>query len=212
MIGLKVGFLEVISETEERLRRNKLWLCRCECGNEVLVSGAMLKRSEKKSCGCKTKAETSGTHGMCGTPTHTSWRSMVDRCTKDYHKSYKSYKDKEVSPRWLESFENFYEDMGERSTGTTLDRVNNSLGYFKENCRWADASTQQQNKEPNYINKNKGLAGVFKSKDRFISRIRYNGQREYLGSFRSPEEANEAYNNRGKEVFGDLWVYKGQSK
>jgi len=212
MIGTKVGFLEVIAETPERIRRNKLWLCRCECGSEVLVSTPMLRAEEKKSCGCKTKAETSGTHGMHGTPTHTSWRTMRERCTKEYHKSYERYKDKEVDPKWLESFEAFYEDMGDRPEGTTLDRIDNSLGYFKENCRWSTTSVQQQNKEPNFVNKNKGLAGVFESKGRFCARIRYNGTREYLGTFSTPEEANEAYNKKGLEIFGDTWVYKGQKK
>mgnify|MGYP001964621175 CR=1 FL=1 len=137
---------------------------------------------------------------------------MRERCTKEYHKSYERYKDKEVDPKWLESFEAFYEDMGDRPEGTTLDRIDNSLGYFKENCRWSTTSVQQQNKEPNFVNKNKGLAGVFESKGRFCARIRYNGTREYLGTFSTPEEANEAYNKKGLEIFGDTWVYKGQKK
>lgn len=210
MIGFRVGFLEVIQETNERKNRNKLWLCRCECGGEILVSGSTLKLGEKKSCGCKTKAETSGTHGMYGTPTHISWRSMRERCTKEYHHSNDRYKDKEVDPAWLESFEAFYADMGVRPDGMTLDRINNSLGYFKENCRWATLSIQQQNKEPNFINKNKGLAGVFESHGKFCARIRYHGKREYLGIFETPEAANDAYNKRGLEIFGDAWIYKGQ--
>lgn len=209
MIGFKSGFLTVVGESDQRLNRNKLWQCICECGTEILVSSHVLKKFEKKSCGCKTKAEVMGTHGMYGTPTHNTWRTMIERCTKPYHKSYEIYKDKTIDPKWL-TFEGFFEDMGERSEGMTLDRVDPSLGYCRENCRWATDSQQQQNKEPNYINKNKGLAGVFESNGKFCARIRYNGQREYLGTFSTPEEANEAYNKRGKEVFGDSWVYKGQ--
>ena len=211
MIGFKSGFLIVVEETNERLRRNKLWKCICVCGTEVLVTTHSLKNYEKKSCGCKTKAETSGTHGMTGTPTHNTWRTMVERCTKSYHKSYDRYNSVEIDTKWM-NFEGFYEDMGERPEGMTLDRIDNNKGYNKENCRWATDSQQQQNKEPNYINKNKGLAGVFESKGKFCARIRYNGQREYLGTFSTPEEANEAYNKRGQEVFGDSWVYKGQKK
>lgn len=212
MIGMKVGFLEVVAETDKRIRRNKVWVCKCVCGNEIDVSAAVLKAGDKKSCGCKTKAETVGSHGMHGTPTHNSWRTMRERCTKEYHKSYEKYKDIPVDPEWLDSFEAFYKDMGERPEGMTLDRIDNSLGYCKENCRWADASTQQQNKSPNYINKNKGLAGVFESNGKFCARIRYDGKREYLGTFDTPELANEAYNRRGYEIFGDAWVYKGQKK
>ncbi len=207
--GQIVGFLKVIQKSKTKVdRRGLLWQCVCECGTEVLVSTAMLVNNEKKSCGCKTKAETSGTHGMHGTPTHTSWRTMRERCTKEYHKSFDRYKDKKVDPEWLESFEAFYRDMGERPEGTTLDRIDNKLGYYKENCRWATASQQQQNKQPNKINKNKGLAGVFESNGKFCARIRYNGQREYLGTFNTPEEANAAYNAKGLEIFGDEWVNK----
>lgn len=207
--GQTVGFLKVIEKSTNKGRnRGFLWLCVCECGTEVFIETAMLVNNEKKSCGCKTKAETSGTHGMYGTPTYVSWNSMRERCTKEYHKSFERYKDKEIDPEWLESFEAFYKDMGERPEGMTLDRINNELGYNKENCRWATLSQQQQNKTPNKINKNKGLAGVYGSNGRFCARIRYNGQREYLGIFNTPEEANAAYNARGLQIFGDEWIIK----
>ena len=43
------------------------------------------------------------------------------------------------------SFDNFYRDMGDRPDGKTLDRIDNSKGYFKENCRWATHKEQQNN-------------------------------------------------------------------
>lgn len=203
------GFLTVLEKSQKKVGRNYLWSCKCECGNIISVLSTVLRKGEKKSCGCKTKAETSGTHGMYGTPTHNTWRTMIERCTRPYHKSYEKYKTVSICSRWMESFENFYEDMGERPEGTTLDRLDNNMGYSKENCRWATGTQQQQNKKPNYINKNKGLAGVATSGNKFAARIRYNGKREYLGSFETPEEANAAYNKRGFEIFGDEWIYKG---
>jgi hypothetical protein len=47
--------------------------------------------------------------------------------------------------RWM-CYRNFYEDMGERPDGTTLDRIDVNKGYFKENCRWADSATQARNR------------------------------------------------------------------
>lgn len=208
--GLTVGFLTVIKKTTQKgSNRDFLWECLCECGNTLLLKSQMLRAGDKKSCGCKTKAETSGTHGMYGTPSHNSWRTMRERCLKPSHKSYEYYKDVPIDPEWIESFEAFYRDMGDRPEGKTLDRIDNSLGYCKENCRWATDSEQQQNKRPNYINKHKGLAGVGASGDKFQARIRHEGVREYLGTFDTPEEANEAYNKRGLELLGDAWVYKG---
>lgn len=209
--GSVVGFLSVIGEANKRdARRNRLWNCMCECGNLVLVSSCALINGEKKSCGCKTKAETCGTHGMSGTPTHNSWVSMRGRCLNPTHKSNTYYKNVTIDPDWVGSFEMFYKDMGERPKDMTLDRINNDLGYHRDNCRWATLSEQQHNKSPNYINKHKGLAGVSSTgKLKFKATIRFEGVVEHLGTFSTPEEANKAYNDRGIELMGEAWVYKG---
>jgi len=56
------------------------------------------------------------------------------------------------------------------------------------------------------INKNKGLTpfvGVYKAGNRYISRIRNNYERIYLGSFDTAEEAHAAYCVKAKELFGE---------
>jgi hypothetical protein len=78
------------------------------------------------------------------TPTYYSWREMKRRCTDTKGKAYETYSGK-LSDRWR-SFDAFLEDMGERPEGTTLDRVDGTLGYTKENCRWATWETQMRNR------------------------------------------------------------------
>lgn len=82
------------------------------------------------------------------TPTYRSWESMKSRCKgTGGRKNNKWYLDKGITydPDW-ETFANFLRDMGERPEGCTLDRIDNSKGYSKENCRWATASQQSKNR------------------------------------------------------------------
>jgi hypothetical protein len=72
---------------------------------------------------------------------------MIQRCYNPNNKGYKNYGGRgiKVCARWLESFENFYEDMGDCPKGLTLDRKDNDGDYTSENCRWATKEEQQNN-------------------------------------------------------------------
>lgn len=87
-------------------------------------------------------------HHMTDSPTYGSWRAMLKRCTNPKHPAYASYGGRGITvcERWLHSFQNFLEDMGERPAGKTLDRKNNDLGYSPANCRWATWNEQARNK------------------------------------------------------------------
>lgn len=86
------------------------------------------------------------------TPTYISWMRMRDRCNNKKHHAFGRYGGAgvRVCERW-DSFVNFLEDMGERPPGTSLDRLDNSKGYCKENCRWATEVQQQRNRRTNVL-------------------------------------------------------------
>ncbi len=94
------------------------------------------------------------THGMTRSPTYRSWESMKRRCTKETDPKYVDYGGRgiKVCERWLNSFESFLADLGERPERTTLDRFPNNDGdYEPGNCRWATIRQQSMNKRSNII-------------------------------------------------------------
>lgn len=52
LAGKKFGKLTVIKYLNKGGKYGKIWLCKCDCGNEVEVGTANLKNGHKTSCGC----------------------------------------------------------------------------------------------------------------------------------------------------------------
>jgi hypothetical protein len=76
---------------------------------------------------------------------------MATRCNNTNHIHYNRYGGRGITvcERWLK-FENFLEDMGVRPEGYSLERANNELGYYKENCKWATQLEQMNNRCNNF--------------------------------------------------------------
>lgn len=158
----KYGLLTVIRRVKNVKSRTS-WLCDCECGNQAVVSSSKLKNGHTKSCGCLQRllASTSNKkHGhSCypnkgkATKEYNTWSLIKRRCGKSATTSEtKNYYEKGifVCDEWANSFENFLLDMGySPSSKHSIDRIDNNLGYFKENCRWTDSKTQARNKSNN---------------------------------------------------------------
>lgn len=91
------------------------------------------------------------THGRSYDREYKTYHAMIQRCTNSKDPSFDRYGGAgiEVCDRWLESFENFYADMGTRPPRTSLDRIDGRLGYIKGNCRWATALEQNNNRDNN---------------------------------------------------------------
>lgn len=72
---------------------------------------------------------------------------MRQRCLYPRHASYQKYGAKGITicDEWRDSFSAFLRDMGARPPGKTLDRIDGTKGYFKDNCRWATPKEQAAN-------------------------------------------------------------------
>lgn len=84
--------------------------------------------------------------------TYASWAKMRRRCIDPTYHGFADYGGRGITfcERW-ESFEKFFDDMGARPAGKTLDRREVNKNYEPGNCRWADAFEQANNTRVNHF-------------------------------------------------------------
>lgn len=139
--------LEVIGKDPNNPRR---LICKCVCGSVKSIIAKSVTSNTTKSCGCLAReviSANSKTHGDSHTPTHRSWSAMMHRCRCSTSKDYARYGGSGITvcKEW-DSYERFKQDMGERPTGTSLDRLDTLGNYEPGNCRWASIKEQNMNR------------------------------------------------------------------
>lgn len=165
-VGERYGKLTIIKEVEPRIKHNgkieRMFLCRCDCGEEIVAPLTLMRQGRKQSCGCirfPIKSKSSK-------PTHRPelrkenprlyriWNGMRGRCFNVKNTNYYLYGERGITicDDWL-YFENFYDwaiSNGYSDT-LTIDRINPNENYEPSNCRWVDLITQGNNRRNNTL-------------------------------------------------------------
>lgn len=121
----------------------------CKCGNLFITFIHLVKNFHTQSCGCLTI-----THGQSKSSEYNTWCLMRKRCANPSSPDYKYYGERGivVCERWLSSYQNFIEDMGQKpSAKHSIERNDVNGNYEPFNCRWATPTEQARNKTNNKI-------------------------------------------------------------
>lgn len=166
LLDKKFHRLLVVAKAPSRNQR-AYWLCVCDCNKSVEVTTSSLTTGNTKSCGCwkrqiasEKARKQSFKHGHSGgvitnsraSLTYRSWTSMLTRCNNPKATQYYNYGGRGITvcDRWqgVDGFSNFLADVGERTKGNTLDRIDVNKNYEPGNCRWSTPQVQMKNRRP----------------------------------------------------------------
>lgn len=153
--GTRYGRLVMVRELERVTlpsgQKNRVYLCRCDCGNESRVRHLHLIRNRILSCGCNSGEK----HGLQHTKIYSVWSSMKQRCHAPYvnKASIDSYQKRGivVCAEWQKSFTAFYNwaMANGYKEGLEIDRKDNDSGYSPSNCRWVTREVNMSNTRQN---------------------------------------------------------------
>lgn len=158
--GHKYHRLTVLRRALVQPGGNIVFICLCECGRTINVTGDKLRSGNTKSCGC-LKHDVLTTHGESKHPLYMVWYNMVRRCADQTDIGWKNYGGRgiKVCSEWTgeNGLVNFITDMPPRPFGKSLERKDNNGPYSKENCYWATRAEQSRNMRTNRFIEYAGL-------------------------------------------------------
>ncbi len=155
LTGQKFGKLTVLEKVGADKRYNALWLCKCDCGNEKIITRDRLVTGHSKSCGCLRKENCikHTKHGLTHARIHRIWAGIKRRCTVIKDRAYKYYGGRGIKmcEEWFKNSKAFIDWAYSNgySDNLTIERIDVNGNYEPSNCKWIDIKEQQRNKRSN---------------------------------------------------------------
>ena len=154
LTGQRFGRLTAIKRAYVDKDHESFWLCKCDCGNEVVVGIGCLNSGNTQSCGCSRNGGTNKTHGETKTRLHSIWVNMKNRCRNKKIKEYKHYGGRgiRVCKEWYDSYETFrdWALANGYADDLSIDRIDVNGNYEPINCRWVTTQKQMNNTRRNH--------------------------------------------------------------
>ncbi len=157
MTGTRYNSVIAVNEAGIAASRDTKWLFLCDCGNLFEANGYYVRCGKVKdcpSCAAERVRMASVKHWLSNTAEFSTWTDIQTRCYNSKTKAFKHYGGRGivVCKRWLDSFDNFLSDMGNRpSKNHSIERINVNGNYEPSNCKWVTDKEQANNKRSNVL-------------------------------------------------------------
>ena len=164
LVGDTYGLLEVKEYIGTDPQCIAHYICKCECGQYLIIPHNHLRSGHTSSCGCEMKRinaqmrRNETFHGMWKSRIYNIHAKMISRCYNKKSVSYPNYGGRGIyiCDEWMErdasghriGFINFYNWAIKNgyTDDLSIDRIDVDGPYCPENCRWVDPKVQNNNR------------------------------------------------------------------